>query len=68
MHIDRGNSHQYTLNKLLQLEEHKDLRVIISHELKTPAYCNAAAAKGFRVLWSLRRALKCFDEDMFRIL
>ncbi|KAH9596271.1 DEAD (Asp-Glu-Ala-Asp) box polypeptide 23 [Schistosoma haematobium] len=36
--------------------EHKDLGVIISHDLKTATHCSTAAVKGFRALWSLRRA------------
>ena len=70
MHIGHDISYHYTINgtSLPRVQEHKDLGVIISHDLKTTTHCNAVASKGYRALWSLRRAFKCFDEDMFRIL
>ncbi|CAH8478349.1 unnamed protein product [Schistosoma guineensis] len=70
MHIGHGNSYRNTIESkpLPCVQEHKDLGVILSHDLKTTTHCKAAAVKGFRALWSLRRAFKSFDEGTFRIL
>ncbi|VDP70114.1 unnamed protein product [Schistosoma curassoni] len=50
------------------VQEHKDLGVVLSHDLKTTTRCKAATVKGFCALWSLRRPFKFFDEETFRIL
>ncbi|CAH8641948.1 unnamed protein product [Heterobilharzia americana] len=70
IHIGHSNYFQYSVDgtPLLPVFELKDLGVIISHDFKTSANCNGAAVKGFRVLWSIRRAFKSFDQDVFRIL
>lgn len=44
------------------MQEHQGLKVIVSQDLKIPTHGNAAAAKVFRVLWSLCRAFKMFDQ------
>ncbi|VDP42506.1 unnamed protein product [Schistosoma curassoni] len=41
---------------------------VIRLDLETTTHCKAAAVKGFRALWSLRRAFKSFDEEPFRTL
>ncbi|CAH8438915.1 unnamed protein product [Schistosoma intercalatum] len=70
MHIGHGNSYHYNIDgtSLPRVQEHKNLGVTTGHDLKTITHCNAAAAKGYRELWSLRLAFKCFDKEMFRIL
>ncbi|VDP64186.1 unnamed protein product [Schistosoma curassoni] len=70
MHIGHGNSYQYTVDdtSLPRVQEHKELDVMAIHDLKITTHCNADAVNGFRALWSLRRAFKSFDEEIFRIL
>ncbi|VDP59221.1 unnamed protein product [Schistosoma curassoni] len=49
MHIGHGNSYRYTIEgkPLPCVQEHKDLGVVLSHDLKTTTHCKAAAVKGF---------------------
>lgn len=68
-HIGHDNIYQCTIDgtSLSWVQEHKDLRVIVSRCMKTTTHCNAAVVKCFRTSWLRRQACKWFD-DMFRVL
>ena len=40
----------------------------LSNDLKTTSHCEAATAKGYRVLWSIRTSFQDLEEEMFRLL
>ncbi|CAH8669480.1 unnamed protein product [Schistosoma bovis] len=63
-------SYDYTLRGFVlpKARNHKDLGVILSNDLKTTSHCKAAAAKGYRVLWSIRRSFQYLDDEMFELL
>lgn len=44
---------------------HKDLKVTVSHDLRTTAHCREVAAKRFRTLWALRQPFTKLDTTMF---
>lgn len=64
------DSYHYTLCGLVlpKVRNYKDLGVILSNDLKTTSHCKAAAAKGYRALWSIRRSFRYLDGEMFRLL
>ncbi|KAH9578555.1 hypothetical protein MS3_00008900 [Schistosoma haematobium] len=63
-------SYDYTLRGFVlhKARNYKDLGVILSNDLKTTSHCKAAAAKGYRVLWSIRRSFQYLDDEMFGLL
>ncbi|CAH8584143.1 unnamed protein product [Schistosoma intercalatum] len=63
-------SYDYTLRGFVlpKVRNYKDLGVILSNDLKTTSHCKAAAAKGYRVLWSIRRSFQYLDDEMFGLL
>ncbi|CAH8429151.1 unnamed protein product [Schistosoma bovis] len=67
MHIGHQGTDKYTMNnaELPVLQTYNDLGVIVSQDLKTTAHCRAIAAKGFRTLWSIRRAFSHVDAKTF---
>ena len=70
MHIGHQGTDTYTMNntELPIVQAHNDLGVIVSQDLKTTAHCRAIAAKGFRTLWSIRRAFRHLDAKTFLTL
>ncbi|VDP68275.1 unnamed protein product [Schistosoma curassoni] len=63
-------SYDYTLRGfvLSKARNYKDLGVILSNDLKTTSHSKAAAAKGYRLLWSIRRSFQYLDDEMFVLL
>lgn len=57
------------VNPLVLSSKHKqkDLEVVVSYDFKITAQCNTASSVGFRVLRSLRIALKFIAQDAFQI-
>ena len=70
MHIGHQGTDTYTMNntELPIVQAHNDLGVTVSQDLKTTAHCRAIAAKGFRTLWSIRRAFSHLDAKTFLTL
>ncbi|CAH8873911.1 unnamed protein product [Trichobilharzia szidati] len=70
MHLGQKSYTSYSMGdtELPDVREQKDLGIIVSHDLKTTANCNRAAAKAFRMLWALRRSFKRLDEGIFQVL
>ncbi|CAI2726681.1 unnamed protein product [Schistosoma spindalis] len=67
---NNDESYHYTIRGFVlpKVRNYKDLGVILSSDLKTTSHCKAAAAKGYRVLWSVRRSFQYLDDEMFRLL
>ncbi|KAH9594796.1 hypothetical protein MS3_00000503 [Schistosoma haematobium] len=70
MHIGHQGTDTYTMNntELPVVQTYNDLGVIVSQDLKTTAHCRAIAPKGFRTLWSIRRAFSHVDAKTFLTL
>ena len=70
MHLSQRSYTSYSVGdtELPDVKGRKDLAIIVSHDLKTTSNCNGATANAFRMLWTLRRAFKRFDEGMFQVL
>ncbi|CAH8435884.1 unnamed protein product [Schistosoma haematobium] len=69
-HIGHQGTDTYTMNntELPVVQTYSDLGVIVSQDLTTTAHCRAIAAKGFKTLWSIRRAFSHVDAKTFLTL
>lgn len=47
------------------VRSHRDLGMMVSHDLKTTALCQEVADKGFGTLWALRRTFTKLNTAMF---
>ena len=56
---NRRKNYNMKGKNLQKVEEEKDLRVIISSDLKVAVQCGAAARKGYQVLGMISRTFTC---------
>ncbi|CAH8435995.1 unnamed protein product [Schistosoma guineensis] len=70
IHIGHQGTDTYTMNntELPVVQTYSDLGVIVSQDVKTTTHCRAIASKGFRTLWSIRRAFSHVDAKTFLTL
>ncbi|CAH8586867.1 unnamed protein product [Schistosoma mattheei] len=67
---NHDESYHYTICGFVlpKVKNYKDLGVILGSDLKTISHCEAAAAKGYRVLRSILKSFQYLDDEMFKLL